>query len=70
MPDPGTALSIDRSCVLGLDTCSNALAIVPVVMRLAHSMGMAVVSECVETTAQCAPRWQMQCHVFHGHLFS
>ena len=67
---PSRQIKIDRSFVMDIDTCSDALAIVEAVIRLAHALGLAVVAEGVETEAQRDLLRQLQCDEFQGYLFS
>ncbi|MDO9285509.1 MAG: bifunctional diguanylate cyclase/phosphodiesterase [Aquabacterium sp.] len=67
---PSRQIKIDRSFVMDLDTCSDALAIVEAVIRLAHALGLAVVAEGVETEAQRDLLRQLQCDEFQGYLFA
>ena len=67
---PSRQLKIDRSFVNDLDTCSDALAIVEAVVRLAHALGLAVVAEGVETPAQRDLLRQLNCDELQGYLFA
>jgi EAL domain-containing protein (putative c-di-GMP-specific phosphodiesterase class I) len=67
---PSRQLKIDRSFVKDLESCRDALAIVEAVIRLAHALGLAVVAEGVETTAQRDLLRQLQCDEFQGFLFA
>ena len=67
---PSRQLKIDRSFVMDIDTCSDALAIVEAVIRLAHALGLAVVAEGVETAAQRDLLCQLQCDELQGYLFA
>jgi diguanylate cyclase len=67
---PSRQLKIDRSFVMDLDTCSDAVAIVEAVIRLAHALGLSVVAEGVETASQRDLLCQLQCDELQGYLFS
>jgi diguanylate cyclase len=67
---PSRQLKIDRSFVMDIDTCSDAVAIVEAVIRLAHALGLTVVAEGVETAAQRDLLCQLQCDELQGYLFS
>jgi len=67
---PSRQLKIDRSFVKDLDTCSDALAIVEAVVGLAHTLGLAVVAEGVETAHQRDLLRHLQCDELQGYLFA
>ena len=67
---PSRQLKIDRSFVMDLDTCSDAVAIVEAVIRLAHALGLSVVAEGVETASQRDLLCQLQCDELQGYLFA
>ncbi|GAP38739.1 putative bifunctional diguanylate cyclase/phosphodiesterase [Piscinibacter sakaiensis] len=65
-----TELKIDRSFVQDLETSADARAIVEAVVRLAHSLGLRVVAEGVETQAQREVLTQLRCDELQGFLFA
>jgi diguanylate cyclase (GGDEF)-like protein len=67
---PADALKIDRSFVAGLGEDAEDTAIVGMVVNLAHTLGMEVVAEGVETTEQAALLKEMGCDLAQGFLFS
>ncbi len=62
-------LKIDRSFVSELDD-GQGIAIVEAVIGLAHSLGLEVVAEGVETISQLAALHQRGCHLIQGYLFA
>jgi diguanylate cyclase (GGDEF)-like protein len=62
-------LKIDRSFVNELDD-GQGIAIVEAVIGLAHSLGLEVVAEGVETVAQLEALSQRGCHLIQGFLFA
>lgn len=62
-------LKIDRSFIGELHD-SQGLAIVEAVIGLARSLGMDVVAEGVETSAQLEALQQRGCHLIQGYLFA
>ncbi len=67
---PVTTLKIDRSFVSRMDDTSDDAAIVQTIVGLAHSLGMNVVAEGVETTAQLARLQTLMCEYGQGYFFS
>ncbi len=67
---PVECLKIDRSFVAGLGHDQGDAAIVDAVVGLGHAMGLAVVSEGVETDAQVRDLVRMGCLLGQGYLFS
>jgi diguanylate cyclase (GGDEF)-like protein len=63
-------LKLDRSFVTHLDTDRRAAAIVESTVDLAHSLGMHVVAEGVETAAVRDRLAALGCEFAQGHLFS
>ncbi len=63
------ALKIDRSFVNELDD-GQGVAIVEAVIGLAHSLGLEVVAEGVETVAQLDALIRRGCHLIQGYLFA
>jgi diguanylate cyclase (GGDEF)-like protein/PAS domain S-box-containing protein len=67
---PVHALKIDRSFVHSMGASPESTMIVSMIISLAHSLGLKVIAEGVETTDQLQSLAQMQCDEFQGYLFS
>jgi len=67
---PVDILKIDRSFVAGIGTDEGDSAIVRAVVGLAHSLGMSVVAEGVESWDQAAALRAMGCNLGQGFYFS
>jgi len=69
---PLHALKIDRSFVaeLGAERSGNSAAVIRAVLALAVTLGMEVVAEGIETTAQRAALLELGCELGQGFLFS
>jgi diguanylate cyclase len=67
---PVSILKIDRSFIIDLGTSTKSNAIVKAVITLAHSLGMSVVAEGVETEAQLSHLRAYDCDQYQGYLFS
>jgi diguanylate cyclase (GGDEF)-like protein/PAS domain S-box-containing protein len=63
-------LKIDRSFIDGLGTEDDDLTIVEAVIRMAHSLGLDVVAEGVETEAQLSQLRRLGCPNAQGYLFA
>jgi diguanylate cyclase (GGDEF)-like protein/PAS domain S-box-containing protein len=63
-------LKIDRSFVAGLPDHRDSIAITQAVVAMAHSLGMNVTAEGVETEAQAAFLRSIECDKQQGYLFS
>jgi EAL domain-containing protein (putative c-di-GMP-specific phosphodiesterase class I) len=63
-------IKIDRSFITDLSEGSGAIAIVRAVVSLAHSLGMVVTAEGVETEEQLQRLRAEGCHEVQGYLFS
>ena len=63
-------LKIDRSFVHDLETSADARAIVDAVVKLAHSLGLKVVAEGVETSGQRDVLKALNCDELQGYLFA
>jgi EAL domain-containing protein (putative c-di-GMP-specific phosphodiesterase class I) len=66
---PIDTLKIDRSFVTQLDKHANRV-IVRTIINLAHSLGLSVVAEGIETEAQCLTLQEMGCEYAQGFHFS
>ncbi|MDK2981757.1 MAG: hypothetical protein PWQ55_2104 [Chloroflexota bacterium] len=66
---PIDTLKIDRSFISRLGTSPNNTEIVQMMFTLAHSLGMKVVAEGVETEQQLSSLQSMQCDYVQGFLF-
>lgn len=67
---PLTTLKIDRCFIQELETSSRDLAIVRGTIALAHSLGLHVVAEGVETEVQKARLFENNCDQIQGFLYS
>jgi EAL domain-containing protein (putative c-di-GMP-specific phosphodiesterase class I) len=67
---PVHALKIDRSFVARMDRAPQQSAIVKAIVSLAHNLGMEVVAEGVETSAQAQALRDLRCQRGQGFLFS
>jgi EAL domain-containing protein (putative c-di-GMP-specific phosphodiesterase class I)/DNA-binding NarL/FixJ family response regulator len=66
---PVDALKIDRSFIARLGDCSANEAIVGAILAMAHSLGLGVVAEGVETAAQLEVLGRHGCQVAQGYYF-
>jgi len=67
---PAAQLKIDRSFINDIETSKDALAIVGAVVNLAHSLGLKVVAEGVETIGQRDILIAMKCDEMQGFYFA
>jgi EAL domain-containing protein (putative c-di-GMP-specific phosphodiesterase class I) len=67
---PADVLKIDKSFVKGLGEDVEDTAIVGMVIELAHTLGMAVIAEGVESEAQAALLKEMGCDMAQGFYFA
>jgi diguanylate cyclase (GGDEF)-like protein len=66
---PLDQLKIDRQFVAGLETDPGDAAIVSAIVGLAHTLGLAVVAEGVETAEQVARLRDLGCELAQGYYF-
>jgi EAL domain-containing protein (putative c-di-GMP-specific phosphodiesterase class I) len=67
---PARQLKIDRSFVKDLGSSEDARAVVDAVIRLSHALGLKVVAEGVETSAQREILLELECDEMQGYLFA
>jgi diguanylate cyclase (GGDEF)-like protein/PAS domain S-box-containing protein len=67
---PLDALKVDRSFIAGLGTDADDSAIVEAIVTLAHTLGLDVVAEGVETVEQMEQVRQLACPHAQGYLLS
>lgn len=67
---PIDTLKIDRSFIMEMITGSTGLSVVSAIINLAHTLGLKVVAEGVETTEQESMLQALQCDEVQGYLFS
>jgi len=67
---PVNELKIDRSFVDGLGDNEGSKAIVTATIALAHSLGLSVIAEGVETREQLAVLRDLECDAIQGYLVS
>ena len=67
---PIDTLKIDRSFVNQINQTGENIEMVEAIIALAHSLGMDVVAEGIETAEQLTQLKQLQCEYGQGYLFS
>ena len=67
---PVDTVKIDRSLVSGIDTDSRARSIVAAIIALAAELGIDVVAEGVETSAEATALIALGCTRAQGHLYA
>jgi diguanylate cyclase (GGDEF)-like protein len=65
---PVNALKIDRMFISGMEASSDQLAIVATIISLAHSLGLVVVAEGVETEWQVETLLRLKCDEMQGYV--
>ena len=67
---PFKSLKIDKSFVKRMQENQEDMGLVPAMIGIAHSMGMAAIAEGVETPEQLAQLRSLNCNYAQGYLFS
>ena len=67
---PGNVLKIDRSFIRDLETSDEMVTIVTTIISLAHSLGLQVIAEGVETELQKSMLRDLKCDEIQGYLVS
>jgi diguanylate cyclase (GGDEF)-like protein len=67
---PINTIKIDRSFIRDITTDSDDAVIVSAIISMAHSMGLKVIAEGVETVEQLNILRELQCNEIQGFLFS
>ena len=67
---PFDTVKIDQSFVSGMDRCNDQSEIVRAIVSLAHTLGMNVIAEGVETAAQLAQLQELGAEYGQGYLFA
>jgi EAL domain-containing protein (putative c-di-GMP-specific phosphodiesterase class I) len=67
---PVSKLKIDRSFINDLGSNAKNDSIVKAMIDIAHGLGMSVVAEGIETTAQLSCLYAFGCDQYQGYLFS
>jgi diguanylate cyclase (GGDEF)-like protein len=66
---PVDTLKIDRSFIQQMGESSDSLGLVPLIINIAHKMGMTVVAEGIETQTQLNHLRDLNCNYGQGFLF-
>lgn len=66
---PADSMKVDQSFVNGMESDREKYAIVKTIVALAHTLGMSVVAEGVETRAQLSLLRELRCEFGQGYLF-
>ena len=67
---PLNILKVDRSFVQRMTDSSEGSGLVPLIINIAHSLGLTVVAEGIETAQQLAQLKALNCDCGQGYLFS
>jgi EAL domain-containing protein (putative c-di-GMP-specific phosphodiesterase class I) len=65
---PGNVLKIDKSFIRDMETSDEVVTIVKTIISLAHSLGLKVIAEGVETEAQKTLLRELACNEIQGYL--
>lgn len=66
---PVNTLKIDRSFVERMDGDTGNMGLVPAIINMAHTMGISVIAEGIETPEQFAQLQHLHCDFGQGYLF-
>ena len=67
---PINTLKIDKSFVNRMEGSQENMGLVPAIMSMAHTMGINVIAEGIETPEQLAQLRALNCDFGQGYLFS
>ena len=67
---PVQTVKVDRSFVRQIDSGEGTALLAGAIVAMAHSLGLDVVAEGVETPAQCKHLVEVKCELLQGFLFS
>lgn len=67
---PINTLKIDKSFVKRMEESQKNMGLVPAIMSMAHTMGIKVIAEGIETSGQLAQLRALNCDFGQGYLFS
>jgi EAL domain-containing protein (putative c-di-GMP-specific phosphodiesterase class I) len=67
---PVQTVKVDRSFVRQIDSGEGTALLAGAIVAMAHSLGMDVVAEGVETASQCSYLVEVKCELLQGFLFS
>lgn len=67
---PVNSLKIDKSFVKRMDGSQENMGLVPAIISIAHTMGINVIAEGIETPEQLAQLRALKCDFGQGYLFS
>jgi EAL domain-containing protein (putative c-di-GMP-specific phosphodiesterase class I) len=67
---PVQTIKIDRSFLVGTDDKASQQAIIQGIVMIGHALGLQLVAEGIETSAQCAVLRDLDCDYGQGYLFS
>ncbi|MBD1838834.1 EAL domain-containing protein [Coleofasciculus sp. FACHB-64] len=67
---PINTLKIDKSFVNRMESSQENIGLVPAIMRMAHTMGIGVIAEGIETSGQLAQLRALNCDFGQGYFFS
>ncbi|NEP17377.1 MAG: bifunctional diguanylate cyclase/phosphodiesterase, partial [Leptolyngbya sp. SIO4C1] len=66
---PVNFLKVDRSFVQPITACAKSLGIVPLIVNIAHTMGLQVIAEGIETEIQLQQLCSLGCEYGQGYFF-